>query len=292
MDAPIDLTRLREWVGRSQTVRDIATEAKCHTLAATLDYDADPWGGQLFPLAHWTHFNPTEPQRALDVDGHPHLGGFLPPVPLPRRMWAGSDLTFHRPISVGQQLRDVQTVTDVTARTDRSGQLVFVTVTHEISADDNPAITDRHTIVYREAATAETEPAPAESPAERAAHEPADTSAWDYSQVTRPDETMLFRYSALTFNAHRIHYDRGFCIDDEGYPGLVVHGPLLATLMSDAFQRHRPGEQIRAFSFSARRPVFDGTPVAAVGRQTTASATEVAILDPAGHACLIGTIDH
>lgn len=290
MDAPIDVSRLREWVGRSQTLDDIATEAKSRTLAAALDYDADPWGGQLFPLAHWAHFNPTEPQHALDIDGHPHLGGFLPPVPLPRRMWAGSELTFHRPIAVGQQLQDVQTVTDVSVRTGRTGQLVFVTVTHEISADGSHAITDRHTVVYREAAAPRE--TTAQTPGERAARKPADTSAWDYGRITRPDETLLFRYSALTFNAHRIHYDRDFCINEEGYPGLVVHGPLLATLMLDAFLRHRPGEQIDSFSFTARRPVFDGAPVAAVGRQTTASTTEVAILDPAGHACLTGTIDH
>ncbi|MCT1658303.1 FAS1-like dehydratase domain-containing protein [Brevibacterium luteolum] len=290
MDAPIDVSRLREWVGRSQTLDDIATEAKSRTLAAALDYDADPWGGQLFPLAHWAHFNPTEPQHALDIDGHPQLGGFLPPVPLPRRMWAGSELTFHRPITVGQQLQDVQTVTDVSVRTGRTGQLIFVTVTHEISADGSHAITDRHTIVYCEAAAPQQ--STAYTPAERAARKPADTSAWDYGRIIRPDETLLFRYSALTFNAHRIHYDRDFCINEEGYPGLVVHGPLLATLMLDAFLRLRPDEQIDSFSFTARRPVFDGTPVAAVGRQATASATEVAILDPAGHACLTGTIDH
>ena len=290
MDAPIDVSRLREWVGRSQTLDDIATEAKSRTLAATLDYDSDPWGGQLFPLAHWAHFNPTEPQHALDVDGHPHLGGFLPPVPLPRRMWAGSELTFHRPIAVGQQLQDVQTVTDVSVRTGRTGQLVFVTVTHEISADGSHAITDRHTIVYREAAAPQQ--TTSETPAERGAREPADTSAWDYGRITRPDETLLFRYSALTFNAHRIHYDRDFCIQDEGYPGLVVHGPLLATLMLDAFLRHRPGEQIDSFSFTARRPGVAGTPHAAGGRPTTAATPPVAQRDPPGHPSQTRTIDH
>ncbi|GAA4284515.1 MaoC family dehydratase N-terminal domain-containing protein [Brevibacterium daeguense] len=288
MSETIDIAQLQEWTGRTQTVEDIATAAKSAGLRATLDYDADPWDGMLFPVGHWLHFTPDAPQHELAADGHPHKGGFLPPVPLPRRMWAASDITFHRPVRVGESLREVQTIKDVAHKSGRSGQLVFLTVDHEVYASEELAVTDVQTIVYREATAGQQ--APAQSAAERAALTPADTSEWDYAHVVRPDETQLFRYSALTFNAHRIHYDRDYCINEEGYPGLVVHGPLSATLMVDAFMRHNPGVALQQFSFQARSPIFDNTAVAYVGRRVEDGGFEVAALNPEGTVCLKGTI--
>lgn len=288
MSEAIDIAQLQEWNGRTQTLEDVATRAKSEGLRATLNYDTNPWDGRLFPLAHWLHFTPDAPQHELAADGHPRKGGFLPPVPLPRRMWAASDVTFHRPIEVGVPLREVQTIRDVAHKAGRSGDLVFLTVGHEVHAADELAVTDVQTIVYR-AATGGTS-APEQSAAERAALAPADTSDWDYSYVVRPTETQLFRYSALTFNAHRIHYDRDYCLREEGYPGLVVHGPLSATLMVDAFMRNRPDTPLRSFSFQARSPIFDNTPVAYVGRQTSENSYDVGALNPEGTVCLKGTI--
>lgn len=284
----IDIAELQKWNGRTQTVEDIATAAKSAGLRATLDYDEDPWGGMIFPVGHWLHFTPEAPQSELAVDGHPHKGGFLPPVPLPRRMWAASDVTFHRPIRVGESLREVQTIKDVTHKSGRSGELVFLSVDHEIFAGDELAITDAQTIVYREAVDGQK--APEQSAAQRAALTPADASDWDYSYVVQPTETQLFRYSALTFNAHRIHYDRDYAVNEEGYPGLVVHGPLSATLMVDAFMRNNPGVALKGYSFQARSPIFDNTPVAYVGRRTDDTTVEVAALSPEGAVCLKGTI--
>ncbi|GAA1999485.1 FAS1-like dehydratase domain-containing protein [Brevibacterium samyangense] len=293
--APIDIDHLRQWVGRSIETTDVATASKSAGLRATLDHTEDPWGGVYFPLGHWVLFNPDAAQSELAVDGHPHKGGFLPPVPLPRRMWAGSSVTFHAPIPVGSEVREVQTIKDVKHKSGRSGELVFLTVDHEVFVGDTLAVTDVQTIVYREAA--EKTRATEQSAAERAAFEPADTSGWDYSYVVRPDEPLLLRYSALTFNAHRIHYDRDYCLEEEGYPGLVVHGPLSATLMVEAFMRNHPGVPLKTFSFSARTPIFDHTPVAYVGRvkkdesgAEVPGTYEVGALDPSGTVCLTGEI--
>lgn len=288
MSTAIDIAELQKWAGRTQSTEDIATRAKSAGLAATLDYDEDPWGGFLFPLAHWLHFTPEAPQHELSADGHPHKGGFLPPVPLPRRMWAASDVTFHRPVRVGDELREVQTIRGVEHKSGRSGDLVFLRVDREVYAAGEHAITDEQTIVFREAT--EGQKAPEQSAAERAALTPADASDWDYSYVVAPNETQLFRYSGLTFNAHRIHYDRDYCIEEEGYPGLVVHGPLSATLLVDAFMRNNPGVPLRGFSFQARSPIFDNTPVAYVGRRASESTFDVAALNPEGTVCLKGTI--
>ncbi|WP_349827039.1 FAS1-like dehydratase domain-containing protein [Brevibacterium litoralis] len=296
----IDIDHLREWNGRTLVTHDVATASKSTGLAATLDHAGDPWDGHLMPVAHWLQFNPDARQSDLGVDGHPHKGGFLPPVPLPRRMWAGSDVTFHRPIAVGESLREVQTIENTVHKSGKSGELVFLTVRHEVFASDDLATTDVQTIVYKEDSGAT---APAQSVADRLAMEPADTSDWEWAHHVRPDPTMLLRYSALTFNAHRIHYDRDYAIGEEGYPGLVVHGPLSATYMVDAFMRAHPGVTPRTFRFSARSPLFDHMPVAYVGRAAAteegttetdaaeAPATyELATLGPDGRVCLTGTL--
>lgn len=242
------------WVGRSETRKDVATAAPLAGLAALLDHDAPPWTpGIVPPLGHWLYFLPTARQSAIGEDGHPRRDehGLLPPVPLPRRMWAGSRIDFLEPVPIGAALTRVTTIEAIKPKRGRGGDLLFVTLRHEISADGAPAIREDQDIVFREAASATSPPAAA--PAAVVAPEPADA----VRSIT-PDPVLLFRYSALTFNAHRIHYDRDYARDVEGYAGLVVHGPLIATLLMD--HGLRAGLIPRHFLFRAEAPLIDGTP--------------------------------
>jgi len=245
----MDLQHLRDWIGRSERRSDEVTAVPVAALSATLDRaDAEPLpGSDLPPLWHWLYFLPLAPQHEIGPDGHPRRGGFLPPVPLPRRMWAGGRLEFNHPLHVGDEITRSSHITDVNVKTGRSGSLVFVTVRHEISNARGLAISEEHDIVYRDA------PAPdAPAPAPQAA--PAGEA---FSRLITPDPVLLFRYSALTFNGHRIHYDRSYVTEVEGYPGLIVHGPLIATLLLDLLRREMPGARVARFSFKALRPVFD-----------------------------------
>jgi 3-methylfumaryl-CoA hydratase len=188
-------------------------------------------------------------QSEIGADGHARRGGFLPPVPLPRRMWAGSQLEFKAPIRVGDRVVRRSTIADVSVKDGRSGPLVFVKVRHELRCNDaiEPALVEFHDIVYREAQhPGDTAPPPQAVP---------DTATWRRTIV--PDDVLLFRYSALTFNAHRIHYDRRYVTEVEGYPGLVVHGPLIATLLLDLLRREEPDAEVASFRFRAVRPTFD-----------------------------------
>ncbi len=244
---------LKDWVGRMEMRTDTAIAAPLAGLAATLDHDIPPWpAGELPPLGHWLHFLPNAPQRDIGEDGHPHKGGFLPPVPLPRRMWAGSDMRFLAPIPIGAEMRRTSTIQAVEHKSGRSGDMVFVSVMHEIATDAGVAIREKQDIVYREA------PRPGETAPPAAAAEPLPAARWTGS-VT-PDPVLLFRYSALTFNGHRIHYDRPYCRETEGYPGLVVHGPLTATLLMDLVLRNLGDRRVAGFRFRARRPLFDTQP--------------------------------
>jgi 3-methylfumaryl-CoA hydratase len=262
--APIALAELRQWVGRTESATDVVTPAPANALAATLDL-ANRFrpGDALPPPWHWQYFLAMSPMAEVGPDGHPRHGGFLPPVPLPRRMWAGSRMTFQRPLRIGDAITRVSTITDVTAKEGRTGPLVFVNVRHEIAGPAGPALVDSHDIVYRDLPRPdETPPAPRPAPA---------SCAWQ--REIRPDPVLLFRYSALTYNSHRIHYDHPYVTGVEGYPGLVVHGPLLATLLLDLLLREMPRASVTHFEFRAIRPVFDvapflvcGTPDASGGR--------------------------
>ncbi|MBE2264386.1 MAG: MaoC family dehydratase N-terminal domain-containing protein [Burkholderiaceae bacterium] len=246
------LAHLQSWIGKSETLHDDITAAPVRGLAATLDRD-DPLpapGTTLAPLWHWLYFLPQHRQSQLGPDGHAMRGGFLPPVPLPRRMWAGGRLIWlpQNPLVVGDAVERRSRIESVTHKTGRSGEMVFVLVRHEIHNATGLALTEEHDIVYRAAATP-TDPAPTPIPAETGA-------AWQREIV--PDDVLLFRYSALTFNGHRIHYDRQYVTQVEGYPGLIVHGPLIATLLVDLVRRHAPaGAFVRSFNFKAVRPTFD-----------------------------------
>jgi 3-methylfumaryl-CoA hydratase len=254
----VDIAHLGQWVGRSETREEWIAPFPSNALAATLDR-ADPAyaeGTALPPLWHWLHFLPVSPLAEAGPDGHPARGGFLPPVPLPRRMWAGSRLRFLGPFMIGVEARRVSTVKNVTHKSGRSGDLVFVTVRHEVFVGDEATIDEEHDIVYRAAA----EPG-APAPAPVAA--PADA---DWTYPVQPDAVMLFRYSALTFNSHRIHYDLDYVTRVEGYAGLVVHGPLIATLLLDGLRRARPAARVTAFTFRAVAPTVHTDLFAVQGR--------------------------
>ena len=240
----------QDWVGRTERRTDTVTAAPLAALEATLDRDdaAPVAGDEVPPLWHWLYFTPLVRQSRIGDDGHAKRGGFLPPIPLPRRMWAGGRLDFRAPLRVGDEVGRVSRIAAVSSRSGRSGPLAFVTVCHEISpAGGSLAIAEEHDIVYREAA----QPG--------AAAVPAPTARTDetFRRTVRPDPVLLFRYSALTFNGHRIHYDRSYVTGVEHYPGLIVHGPLIATLLLDLLRRERPALRVRRFEFKAVGPLFD-----------------------------------
>ena len=259
---------LGAWIGRSEETEGRIDAAPAQALSATLDRDGEAWrdGDVLPPLWHWLYLLPRYPTRAAGDDGHARRGGFLPPVPLPRRMWAGGDLAFDAPLRIGDTLRRRSTVVDIRHTQGRSGALAFVRVRHAFFAGrsaadcaaaataNTPALTEHHDIVYRAAATPTDPPPPAQA---------APAAQFEHGLV--PGPLLLFRYSALTFNGHRIHYDRDYCRTVEGYPGLVVHAPLQATLLADLLRQQAPGRRLRRFAFRAVRPLFDQAPCAACG---------------------------
>lgn len=251
-----DIDHLRSWIGRSEVADDTVTTVPVKALSATLDRD-DPSpraGDPLPPLWHWLYFLPLHRQSELGPDGHAKRGGFLPPVPLPRRMWAGGRFVFHQSLRVGEAIQRTSTVADVTHKQGRTGPLVFVLVRHEIAGENGLALVEEQDIVYREVAAAnEARTEPKRAPA---------GAVWRREIV--PDAVLLFRYSALTFNGHRIHYDHPFVTKVEGYPGLIVHGPLIATLLVDLLRRNIEAGLTR-FAFRAVRPLFDTAPFAVCG---------------------------
>ena len=254
--------RYADWIGRTERRSDTLAAAPLAGLAATLDRADDPEpvpGSALPPLAHWLYFLPRAPQREIGPDGHPKRGGFLPPVPLPRRMWAGGRLRFAHDLRVGDEAERRSTIASVEAKDGRSGALVFVTVRHEVSDARGLALSEEHDIVYRDhpqpGATVST---PARAPTDE-----------DFRREIVPDPVLLFRYSALTFNGHRIHYDRSYVTEVEGYPGLIVHGPLIATLLVDLVRRELPEARLRAFAFKAASPLFDIHPFTVCGKRET-----------------------
>ncbi|MBX3635833.1 MAG: MaoC family dehydratase N-terminal domain-containing protein [Rubrivivax sp.] len=269
MSGPADAAPLQDWVGRSERANDVVPAHLAAGLAATLDHGdiaARP-GDALPPLAHWLLLPPLARHSELGPDGHPRRGGFLPPVALPRRMWAGSRVAFHAPLRVGEVVTRESRIARVEAKQGRAGALVFVTVQHDFHGAAGLAVSDEHDIVYREA------PAPGAPPA--AAQQAPDDATFERSVV--PDPVLLFRYSALTFNGHRIHYDRSYAIQVEGYPGLVVHGPLIATLLLDLLRRQQPGADVRRFAFRALRPLFDTHPFTLCGRPEAGHAGRFAL---------------
>ena len=275
-DTSFDLPLLQQWVGKTeQTTRRIDSN-QAAALAATLDRAQVVTDGmQLPPLWHWIFFWDAAPQATLGVDGHPQRGGFLPPVPLPRRMWAGGRLQFHTPLLTGSNATRTSRVESVSAKEGKSGLLAFVTVEHRLMVDGVATITEQHDIVYRD------KPQPG-STAPIGKPAPA-RAAW--SRLITPDPVLLFRYSALTFNGHRIHYDRSYVTEVEGYPGLIVHGPLIATLLLDLLYRNAPDARVTHFDFRAVGPLFDTHPFSVCG-QPAADGRSVALWAKDHHGAL------
>lgn len=250
----LDPAALAAWVGRTENRTDRISERVAQLLAATLDRKVAPAiGAALPPLWHWTHFVPDARASEIGTDGHPLRGGFLPPVPLPRRMWAGGRLTFEHPLFVGEKATRRSTIGDVTVKSGKSGALVFVKVVHDIEGESGHALTEEQDIVYRDEASG-----PSSKP-------PAAPAGAKWSDEIAPDSVLLFRYSALTFNSHRIHYDHPYVTEAEGYPGLVVHGPLTATLLAESLGR-RTSRMLKSFAFRGVSPLFATTPFTLNGR--------------------------
>ena len=248
----LDTDHLRSWIGREQVLGDVLTPALAERFHATLGLPGEaPRAGEPAPrLIHFCLALEAAPTGLLGPDGHPPRGGFLPPVPLPRRMWAAGNLAFSGDLAVGDTVRRTSRVADVSVKAGRSGVLCFVEVEHEISVGGAARVTERQTIVYRDAPSGGSAPAATPVPA------PCGSA----SAEIEADARLLFRYSALTFNSHRIHYDLPYAQNEEGYPGLVVHGPLQATLLYH-FAAQQQGCPPAAFAFRSVAPLFDGEPV-------------------------------
>lgn len=255
------MSEFADWIGRSLTVTDTLEPARSNALDMTLGGTGALGAGDVMPLLHhWLYFWDVKPPLGLGADGHPAKGGFLPPVPLPRRMWAGGRLRFLQPLRLGARVTKISTITAVTEKTGKSGTLVFVTVRHELDAGEGLAVREEQDLVYRE-------PSAGRLPAPVAA--PAPEASW--CEAVDPDTVLLFRYSALTMNGHRIHYDRPYAIDEESYPALVVHGPLQATLLMRLATRQL-GAPVTGFDFRGQQPAFDGCPLHVCGEPTAEGA--------------------
>lgn len=242
----VDIDHLQTWIGREECDSEVLSPRLVRQFNATFDRTSGTEPGDEAPLLiHLCLAQPTAPMSDLGRDGHPALGGFLPPIPLPRRMWAGGEFQFKEPMRIGEEVTRRSTITDVRLKQGRSGALCFVTVDHEVTANGRLVLNERQDIVYRDIPAdgqAKTDPEPASEGAHR--------------RTVTPHPTLLFRYSAMTFNGHRIHYDKPFCTDSEGYPGLVVHGPMQATMLCQ-YAADRKGRAPARFAFRSLSPIFD-----------------------------------
>ena len=268
-------TNPNDWIGRSETALDHVVRGPFDRLAALLDREAE--ANAIPPMGHLLCFLPGAPQAEMGSDGHPIRSGLVPPIDLPMRMAAGSRVRFHAPVPFDAHVRRVTTLADVSEKTGRTGRLAFMTLRHDIFAGDTLCITDEADVVFREK-SGNAQPAP-----------PGERREAQVSRSIEPAASLLFRFSALTYNAHRIHYDRDYTMGEEGYPGLVVHGPLLATLLVDHFRRHRPHDKLATFQFRAQRPVFDLAPFT-VNLVDTDSGADVWAADADGYVAMSGKI--
>jgi 3-methylfumaryl-CoA hydratase len=246
-----DLEHLRKWIGRSTQVSDIVTAQQVKGLRATLFLEiGEPKKGDAAPFTmHWCLAPPVFPMSEIGADGHPARGGFLPPVPLPRRMWAGGELEFFDTLRVDDEVTRTSRIADVTMKEGSTGQLCFVSVDHLVTTPRGTAIRERQDIVYRDVPTTPAAPAKAAAP----------PPAPQHRETHMADTVLLFRYSALTFNGHRIHYDRDYVTKVEGYPGLIFHGPMQAALLVEFAAKLNGGAAPKRFSYRGVQPLFEGS---------------------------------
>ena len=272
--------RFEDWIGRveerSERIRPDAVEA----LAATLDLPSAPGPGQALPPGwHWMFFNPVVRRSGLGPDGHPQRGGFLPPIDLPRRMWAGSRIRYLAPLRVDDTAQRVSRIARVENKVGKRGSLWFVTVEHTTASGGRTCIVEEQDIVYRGDA------APGGPGAPPVPH--ADVAEW--GREVQTDTTMLFRYSALTFNGHRIHYDQAYARDEEGYPDLVVHGPLTATLLQMLALEQGGGRILARFEFRGVSPLFVARTLRIEGRHAADASVVLWARGPDGELAMSGS---
>jgi 3-methylfumaryl-CoA hydratase len=281
MTEKLDLDHLRGWIGKTTEASDIVTAHLVMGLRATLFQEiGEPKHGDAAPwTTHWCLAQPVFPMSELSQDGHPTRGGFLPPVPLPRRMWAGGELQFFDAMRVGDEVKRSSRISDVTMKTGSTGVLCFVAVEHEISTPRGLAIRERHDIVYREMSSA----APA-TPTKA----PPPPPAAKHRESHMADPVLLFRYSALTFNGHRIHYDRDYVTKVEGYPGLVFHGPLQASFIVELAAKLHGGMPPKKLSYRGVQPLFEGSEFS-VNANDNGAGMELWTANSAGQPTMKGT---
>ena len=271
----VDIDSLRAHIGRKIEETDEATAPPMRGMTVTFERpEPAPVRGEPVPPGwHWCFFLPMALRSTLGADGLPTSGGVLPEMPLPRRMFAGQAYTFHAPILVGDALRRETELSDIQLREGGTGTMIFTTVTRRIYTPRGLAVTEDQHTVFREAV----DPSAPVRTSERA---PAPTDV-TWRRTITPDPVSLFRYSALTFNPHRIHYDRTYTMQEEGYPGLVVHGPFSQQCLLDLLRDNAGGKAIRSFSMRARAPLFDTAPFTVIGRPA-AEGAEVWAVGPDG----------
>ena len=252
MTEKLDIDHLRQWVGRTSEASDIVTAQLVKGLRATLFQEiGEPKAGDAAPFTvHWCLAQPVFPMSMLGPDGHPTRGGFLPPVPLPRRMWAGGEFEIIDALRVGDEAKRTSRIADVTVKTGSTGTLCFVAVEHLVTTARGMAIRERQDIVYREMGGSQPAAPAKAAPSPRLAQ---------HRETHMADPVLLFRYSALTFNGHRIHYDRDYVTRVEGYPSLIFHGPLQAAFIVELAARLRGGKPPRRFSYRGVQPLFEGS---------------------------------
>ncbi|MET3906114.1 3-methylfumaryl-CoA hydratase [Bradyrhizobium sp. S3.3.6] len=278
MTGKLDIDHLRQWIGRSEEATDIVTAQLIRGLRATLFQEVgEPKTGDAAPFTvHWCLAQPVFPMSMLGPDGHPTRGGFLPPVPLPRRMWAGGEIAFLQPLRVGDESTRTSRIADVQVKSGSTGTLCFVAVEHSISSPRGVAIRERQDIVYREMTGSA--PATAKAPPPKAQHR----------EIHVSDPVLLFRYSALTFNGHRIHYDRDYVTRVEGYPGLIFHGPLQAALIIEMAAKLRSGKPPKTFTYRGLQPLFEGSEFS-INANETADGMELWIANAEGQPTMKAT---
>lgn len=256
--AEIDIDYLRTWIGKEACMTDDLNPFPARALAAALDHARLPDNGQvLLPSWHWLYFLDTPPASNTDRDGHPKRGGFLPPVPLPRRMWAAGTLEIEQPLVLGTRAEKTSIIRSVELKAGKTGPLVFVVIDHVLQQDGQVCIREEQNVVYRDLPVVAAPLPPGEIAPNNA----------DWCQTVVPDPVLLFRFSALTYNSHRIHYDREYAVGEEFYPALVVHSPLLATLLLDLVVTNNEDKRVAKFGFRAVRPTFDLGALAVSGKR-------------------------
>lgn len=257
-----NLERLKDWIGKTEFMEERASTGRAQGLAALLDKPDTPHEGEPMGLMdHWCFFKPRVRQSEVGPDGHPKRGGFMPPVPLPRRMFGGFRTTYHKPLILGEMMRKEAMIKAVQIKSGQTGTLVICTVSNRFSGASGLAIEEEHDFVYRDNPPKDAKDSSGNSG--KTAVAPED---FEFSRVITPDPVMLFRYSACTFNSHRIHYDYKYVTEIEGYPSLIVHGPLIATFLMELSLANNPDRKVRSYTFQARSPLFENNPFTVAGK--------------------------